>query len=41
VEEKYDLSQVGDGFGQEGEEAEGSDDLGLSEEATDEGTEEV
>jgi hypothetical protein len=42
VEEKYDLSQVTDGFGSEGEETEGSsDDLGLGEEATDEGTEEV
>ncbi|HEY0434727.1 MAG TPA: hypothetical protein VGC95_12705 [Chitinophagaceae bacterium] len=40
VEEKYDLSQVGEGFGQEGE-AEESEDVGLGEEATDEGTEEV
>jgi len=36
VEEKYDLSQVGEGFGQEGDEAEEADDLGLSEEAADE-----
>jgi hypothetical protein len=41
VEEKYDLSQVTDGFGSEGEEGEESEDLGLGEEATDEGTEEV
>jgi Plasmid pRiA4b ORF-3-like protein len=40
VEEKYDLSQVGEGFGQEGEPEE-SEDVGLGEEATDEGTEEV
>ncbi len=40
VEEKYDLSQVGEGFGQEGEEGE-SDDLTLGEEAADEGGEEV
>jgi hypothetical protein len=36
VEEKYDLSQVGEGFGQEGEEGENGEDLGLNEEATDE-----
>jgi len=36
VEEKYDLSQVGEGFGQEGDEGEEADDLGLSEEAADE-----
>lgn len=42
VEEKYDLSQVADGFGQEGEETEeGGDDLGLGEEAAGEGGEEV
>ncbi|TMI85764.1 MAG: plasmid pRiA4b ORF-3 family protein, partial [Bacteroidetes bacterium] len=41
VEEKYDLSQVADGFGSEGEEAEEADDLGLGGEAADEGTEEV
>jgi hypothetical protein len=42
VEEKYDLSQVTDGFGSEGEEGgEEADDLGLGEEAADEGTEEV
>jgi len=41
VEEKYDLSQVTDGFGSEGEEAEEADDLGLGGEAADEGTEEV
>jgi len=42
VEEKYDLSQVAEGFGQEGgEEAEEADDLGLGEEAPDEGTEEI
>ncbi len=41
VEEKYDLSQVGEGFGQEGEETESSEDVGLGEEATDEGTEEI
>jgi pRiA4b ORF-3-like protein len=41
VEEKYDLSQVTDGFGSEGEENGESDDLGLGEEAPDEGTEEV
>jgi hypothetical protein len=41
VEEKYDLSQVTDGFGSEGETtAEETDDLGLGEEAADEGTEE-
>src|SRR4249919_3388676 len=40
VEEKYDLSQVGEGFTQEGgEETENGEDVGLSEEATDEGTE--
>src|SRR6478609_1625947 len=39
VEEKYDLSQVGEGFTQEGEETENGEDLGLSEEAADEGTE--
>jgi hypothetical protein len=33
VEEKYDLSQVGEGFGQEGEESEETGDLGLGEEA--------
>ena len=38
VEEKYDLTQVTDGFGSEGEEAEEADDLGLGEEAADEGT---
>jgi hypothetical protein len=41
VEEKYDLSQVTDGFVSEGEATEEADDLGLGEEATDEGTEEV
>jgi len=41
VEEKYDLSQVGEGFGQEGEESENGEDLGLSEEAADEGSEEI
>jgi hypothetical protein len=42
VEEKYDLSQVTDGFGSEGEAGgEEADDLGLGGEATDEGTEEV
>jgi len=41
VEEKYDLSQVTDGFGSEGEEGGEADDLGLGEEAADEGTEEV
>src|SRR5215470_13462220 len=41
VEEKYDLSQVTDGFGSEGEENGESDDLGLGEETPDEGTEEV
>jgi len=41
VEEKYDLSQVGEGFVQEGEETENGEDIGLSEEAADEGTEEV
>ena len=38
VEEKYDLTQVTDGFGSEGGEAEEADDLGLGEEAADEGT---
>ena len=41
VEEKYDLSQVGEGFTQEGEETENGEDIGLSEEAADEGTEEI
>lgn len=41
VEEKYDLSQVGEGFGQEGENGEESDDIGLGEESTDEGTDEA
>jgi hypothetical protein len=41
VEEKYDLSQVAEGFGSEGEEAEEADDLGLGEEAPDEGAEEI
>jgi hypothetical protein len=42
VEEKYDLTQVGDGFGQEGgEEAEEGDDLGLGEEAAGEEGEEI
>ena len=41
VEEKYDLSQVGEGFVSEGEEAEESEDLGLGEEPADEGSEEV
>jgi len=33
VEEKYDLSQVGEGFGSEGEEGEETEDLGLGEES--------
>lgn len=43
VEEKYDLSQVGEGFGREGEETEETEeeDLGLGEEPAGEGTEEV
>jgi hypothetical protein len=44
VEEKYDLSQVAEGFGQEGEETaetEEGDDLGLGEETPDEGGEVV
>ena len=42
VEEKYDLSQVGEGFGQEGEESEETEDLGLGEEAAgEEGGEEI
>jgi len=42
VEEKYDLTQVGDGFGSEGEAAtDDTEDLGLGEETPDEGTEEV
>lgn len=42
VEEKYDLSQVGEGFGQEGEEGEETEDLGLGEEAAgEEGGEEI
>jgi hypothetical protein len=42
VEEKYDLSQVTDGFGSEGEgAAEEADDLSLGEEAPDEGAEEI
>ncbi|MFI5188254.1 MAG: hypothetical protein ACHQF0_16105 [Chitinophagales bacterium] len=32
VEEKYDLSQVGEGFGSEGEDSEETEDLGLGEE---------
>jgi len=41
VEEKYDLTQVGEGFVQEGEETEESDDLGLGGEVADEGSEEI
>jgi len=41
VEEKYDLSQVGEGFGQEGEGSENGEDVGLSEEAADEEGEEI
>jgi hypothetical protein len=42
VEEKYDLSQVGEGFGQEGEGSEETEDLGLGEEAAgEEGAEEI
>jgi hypothetical protein len=42
VEEKYDLTQVGEGFVQEGgEETEETDDLGLGGEATEEGGEEI
>ena len=42
VEEKYDLSQVTDGFGSEGEgAAEEADDLSLGEETPDEGAEEI
>jgi hypothetical protein len=42
VEEKYDLSQVAEGFGQEGgEETEEADDLGLGEEPAEGGVEEI
>jgi len=41
VEEKYDLSKVGEGFGQEGEETEKGEDMGLSEGAADEESEEI
>ncbi len=43
VEEKYDLTQVTEGFGQEGEETEEAEgeDLGLGEEAAGEGGEEI
>ena len=41
VEEKYDLSQVGEGFGQEGEDTDEAEDLGLGEEPPVEGAEEI
>ena len=42
VEEKYDLTQVGDGFGSEGgEETDETEDLGLGEETADEGGGEI
>src|SRR5438874_11725785 len=41
VEEKYDLTQVGDGFGSEGEATDETEDVGLAEEAADEGGEVV
>lgn len=41
VEEKYDLSQVGEGFSSEGEEGEDTEDLGLGEGTADEGGEEI